>query len=341
MATEKKKRRSKLRRIYLGGLPKKSLLAPEDLKSRFASFGKILSVEIVKSHVEGFEGESRGFAYLDIVCDKENWLKMKSSYHGKVWKEGKKLIVQEAKPDELALLKKKRNQQGQKEKPSKTSGKKAKPELAVFDEKLLKKGWKRGRYGRPVAVMHLRKLDGTICIVDPSHFKESLQKIFGTERPKPISRLSWFYEDFKSSENHDSNSLSVPSKPATFSLWDSIANVGAGFRLGLFPEGPELKGKAVDDKETVKPDDYEASAQKATDVPLEMHPDFPFASLFPQIGVSGNVMPWKDVFAEIVQNAHLYRQDYRSKHKQAVKLLRRRETLKKSKVKVHPLPHKQ
>lgn len=54
-----------------------------------------------------------------------------------------------------------------------------------------RRGWKRGRFGRAVAVVRMRRPDGRMITIDPDHHKQTIQKLFGSVRPLPITRLSW------------------------------------------------------------------------------------------------------------------------------------------------------
>lgn len=56
-------------------------------------------------------------------------------------------------------------------------------------------GWKRGRYGRAIRVMRLRRPDGSMMVYDPGMYKNNLEKLFGSERPLPVDQLTWFYPE--------------------------------------------------------------------------------------------------------------------------------------------------
>lgn len=43
--------------------------------------------------------------------------------------------------------------------------------------------------------MKLRYPDGDVRIIDPLVYKEALDKLFGSEKPKPYHRLQWIIED--------------------------------------------------------------------------------------------------------------------------------------------------
>ena len=54
-----------------------------------------------------------------------------------------------------------------------------------------RKGWRRGRYGRAIACLRIRRPNRQMLIIDPSHYKNNLEKLFGSVKPKPLSQLSW------------------------------------------------------------------------------------------------------------------------------------------------------
>jgi len=81
------------KRLYVGGLSSSTTEA--ELRQRFASFGTVNSVEIMK---DKYTNESRNFGYLDLGVTEQNWMKCLSILNGASWK-GSKLKVQEAKPN--------------------------------------------------------------------------------------------------------------------------------------------------------------------------------------------------------------------------------------------------
>lgn len=300
----------KLRRVFLGGLP--TNITAEEVKNRFTPFGTPLSIEVVKN--DG--GEGRGFAYVDLQCTLDQWKRCKSTYHGKTWKEGKRLRLEEAKDDYKARLteEQSRPEKAKKRKKSKRSGHTKDMSLVTEETVERRKGWKRGRFGRPMAIMHLRKMDGEMITVDPSAFKESLQKLFGNVRPKPIRDLTWHYED-----DTKQGSVSIKSNP-----WEMVVSTGTTFKLGLFPE--DTKSATVEPVETTK----EAA-------PVSMLPDYSFGRLFYALDglpVDTNV-DLQDIISEISSNQSLYRADYRNRHKQALKLARRKTSLAKSRIAIN------
>ncbi|CAO3576009.1 unnamed protein product [Absidia cylindrospora] len=61
--------------------------------------------------------------------------------------------------------------------------------------------WKRGRYGRAIAVMRLRKNDGTRFVYDPMNYKNNLEKLYNINvRMKHPRELPMSYEEYEDEE---------------------------------------------------------------------------------------------------------------------------------------------
>jgi hypothetical protein len=58
-----------------------------------------------------------------------------------------------------------------------------------------KKNWRRGRYGRAIVCLRIRRPNRQLLIVDPSHYKNNLEKLFGSIKPKPLYNLTWTITD--------------------------------------------------------------------------------------------------------------------------------------------------
>lgn len=69
----------------------------------------------------------------------------------------------------------------------------------------IRKGWKRSRYGRAVALVKMRTPDGRYITVDPDHYKERILKLFGSVKPLPITQLTWHIDDQCSSTEQKVN----------------------------------------------------------------------------------------------------------------------------------------
>ncbi|RIB02330.1 hypothetical protein C2G38_2228124 [Gigaspora rosea] len=62
-----------------------------------------------------------------------------------------------------------------------------------------RKGWKKSKYGRAVSVKRIRRNDGTELMIDPSLYKNNLQKFSDNTidvKPKPLDQVTYFYNDF-------------------------------------------------------------------------------------------------------------------------------------------------
>lgn len=66
-----------------------------------------------------------------------------------------------------------------------------------------RKGWRRGRYGRAIACLRIRRPNRQMLIIDPSHYKNNLEKLFGSIRPKPLSQLSWTISEIGKKEEDE------------------------------------------------------------------------------------------------------------------------------------------
>lgn len=154
------------KRVYIGGLPRS--LTAEDLKNRFKMFGEIIQASIAKDS----EDQCRGFGHITINTTTNQWTKCLSVYNHAKWKGGV-MKIEDAKPDykekheaEKERIKLKEQQKLEKAKKRRrttdTDGFIAKDMTLVNDKNVDgRKGWKRGRYGRAIAVMRLQKNNGT------------------------------------------------------------------------------------------------------------------------------------------------------------------------------------
>jgi hypothetical protein len=78
-----------------------------------------------------------------------------------------------------------------------------------------RRGWKRSRYGRAVLVMRLRKPDGTRMVYDPTMYKNNLEKLFGSVKPLPVNKLTWYYEDNNKDDDDDESEVTDTSMQVT------------------------------------------------------------------------------------------------------------------------------
>lgn len=70
-------------------------------------------------------------------------------------------------------------------------------DMTLVDEKNVdgRKGWRRGKFGRPIAIVTLRKPDRSLVVMDPSHDTAALEKFYEGFRPRPVRSLIWFSTD--------------------------------------------------------------------------------------------------------------------------------------------------
>ncbi|KAJ1918309.1 hypothetical protein H4219_002706 [Mycoemilia scoparia] len=192
------------RRVYIGGLSDQ--INETDINNRFKTFGTIKNVEV---RVDSLTGIHRGFAYMNIEIKPEQWKKCKNLFNGAKWK-GSILRLEEAKPNYLERLALERKAAVEEEEllKSKTQrprilfdGKLADDMSLVTDQNVTeRRGWKRSRYGRPVAVMKLKTNTGRRILFDPLKYKNNIEKLFGSVPPKPWYRLCWEWSSRKDDE---------------------------------------------------------------------------------------------------------------------------------------------
>ncbi|OMH82004.1 putative RNA-binding protein [Zancudomyces culisetae] len=188
-------------RVYVGGLNPRTI--DTDILQRFEPFGSVHDIELAKF---ADSDECRGFGFLTLHTTDKKWKKCLSVYNGAKWRECV-MKVQEATENYKIRMDREREQVVE-ETPKKTRYSKnryAKDMTLVTDKNVdERRGWKRSRYGRAVAVMRLRMEDNrTIRVVDPTHYKDNLLKLFGSVRPKIIEDLAYITD--YDSENDDSS----------------------------------------------------------------------------------------------------------------------------------------
>lgn len=154
------------KRVYIGGLPR--TLTADDLKNRFKMFGEIVDASIAKDT----ENQCRGFGHLTIQTTTNQWTKCLSIYNNAKWKGGV-MKIEDAKPDyktkfeaeqeKIRLKEQKKLERGQKRQRTTDSDGFMAKDMGLINDKNVdgRKGWKRGRYGRAIAIMRLKKANGT------------------------------------------------------------------------------------------------------------------------------------------------------------------------------------
>ncbi|OMJ11037.1 Nucleolar protein 8 [Smittium culicis] len=165
-------------RVYVGGLSEN--ITENEVVERFKTFGEIQDSYMPKSAVSG-----------------------ESLYNGSKWK-GSSLKIQLAKTSSLELVKKSNEDSSSVDSQQERIKKRLLRAKSVHSENMSlvteknidsRVGWKRGRYGRAIAVVKIRKNRDCIVTVDPYKYKDNLEKLFGSIRPKKLSKLDYHYDD--------------------------------------------------------------------------------------------------------------------------------------------------
>ncbi|KAF9401488.1 nucleolar protein 8, partial [Mortierella sp. AD011] len=175
-------------RAFIGGLSKD--VTQTDVEGRFKSFGQLKDVYLAKD----VDGTCRGFGYVTLDTTRKEWLKCVALFNGAKWK-GNVLKIEEANKDwqtrrqedlEVQLKKDKKEHDAILKKIKRNPVKHAEDMSLITDKNMDgKRGWKRGRYGRPVIAMKLDKMT-----YDPSHYKNNLEKLFNVPgKPLPLDKL--------------------------------------------------------------------------------------------------------------------------------------------------------
>ncbi|KAI8583142.1 hypothetical protein K450DRAFT_224414 [Umbelopsis ramanniana AG] len=229
------------KRVYIGGLPRS--MTADDLQNRFKMFGEISDASIAKDT----ENQCRGFGYITIQTTTNQWTKCLSVYNNAKWKGGV-MKIEDAKPEykekleaekqALRLKQEKKEERASKRRRNTDADGFIARDMTLVNDKNVdgRKGWKRGRYGRAIAVMRLQKDNGTKAssfadkaiayqlpnliyiysfqfVFDPSHYKNNLLKLYDIKvRMKPTRSLPMFYEDiddtiesYDHASDHDDN----------------------------------------------------------------------------------------------------------------------------------------
>ncbi|PVU95544.1 hypothetical protein BB561_001754 [Smittium simulii] len=187
-------------RLYIKGLH--DAITCEDLVSRFSSFGTIENPFIP---LDSIDNKPKGFGFITLISTKKQYQKCISLYNGTKWK-GSTMLLEQAKQDYLEKLKNEQNSQLEASRPTKRKNPAFKTVIAndmtLVNDKNVdgKKGWKRGRYGRAVAVIKYSTPDGTLKTIDPLLYKNNLEKLYGLSNPISLQRT--LNDDHEDSVNH-------------------------------------------------------------------------------------------------------------------------------------------
>ncbi|KAF9297342.1 nucleolar protein 8 [Mortierella antarctica] len=175
-------------RAFIGGLA--GDVTPTDVEGRFKSFGTLKDVYLAKD----VDGLCRGFGYVTLDTTRKDWSKCVALFNGAKWK-GHVLKIEEANKawqtkrqedlDKQAKLEEKERNAALKK--FKRNPAKHAEDMSLITDKNMdgKRGWKRGRFGRPVITMKLDKMT-----FDPSHYKNNVEKLFNLPgKPLPLDQL--------------------------------------------------------------------------------------------------------------------------------------------------------
>lgn len=186
------------RRLFIKGLP--ADIGEAELESRFKSFGSVSQVSLARNS----DGSCRGFGHLTMEAEEAGWKKCLTALNGSSWKGGK-IKIEDAKEDYKTRLERERTQPVKVSKHTKLRRRLARhaADMTLVDEKNVegRKGWRRGKFGRPIAIMTLRRLDRTLVVMDPSHDPTALDKFYEGYRPRPVRRLTWFDPSLQGFDN--------------------------------------------------------------------------------------------------------------------------------------------
>jgi hypothetical protein len=322
------------KRVFLGGLAPD--ITGKDLVERFQSFGTVSRIQVANDATGDFH---RGFAHFDLQTSEAQWRRLVTAYNGSNWRGGK-LRIDEARPDYVTRLRKndaappppvKRMRKLVRERGDKT----------LMTDALVDKrpGWKRSRYGRAVAMLKMHRLDGKAITIDPSHYKENIEKLFGSVRPLPISKLTWSVAEDAALDDSGNESLTdsdvdLASNNSCDMTKQEQTNLSVvvedevGFSLskllGLEPSLPEETGadlKKLDE-------DREAEITSLADTPINLpsllfnishldHMPLNEYAFCRRCGREEAYLLWKEKRTEL-------RKDFKARLKQAKKLARRK-----------------
>ncbi|KAG0276622.1 hypothetical protein BGZ95_007293 [Linnemannia exigua] len=175
-------------RAFIGGLAKD--VTSTDVEGRFKTFGSLKDVYLAKD----VDGSCRGFGYVTLDTTRKDWSKCVALFNGAKWK-GNVLKIEEANKDwqtkrqedlEVQVKMEKKEQDAIAKKIKRNPTKHAEDMSLITDKNMDgKRGWKRGRFGRPVITMKFDKMT-----YDPSHYKNNVEKLFNLQaKPLPLDQL--------------------------------------------------------------------------------------------------------------------------------------------------------
>ncbi|KAI8380915.1 uncharacterized protein BYT42DRAFT_513011 [Radiomyces spectabilis] len=240
------------KRVYIGGLA--DTVTEQTLSDRFNRFGTTTNISVAKDA----NGNCRGFGHLTIKTTAKQWGTCLSAYNGAKWK-GHIMRIEDSKPDYIEKRKIEQQLLEQKEEKKRkrsqrwndSDGFLAKDMTPITDRNMpTKKGWKRGRYGRAIAVMRLRKDDGTQAsfVFDPTHYKNNLTKFDNLDpvRLRPTHRLPMFYEQYPNEEQDEFETLAADSSRHNASLDSDVESESETVDTSAVLKGEDARRAAMD-----------------------------------------------------------------------------------------------
>ncbi|KAI9491246.1 hypothetical protein BDB00DRAFT_883854 [Zychaea mexicana] len=178
------------KRIYIGGLFPS--VNEQLLRDRFSRYGTISNITIAKD----IEGNCRGFGHFNIKTMPKQWASCRFRFFFLVYLSGQA---------DYTERKRKETEQQQRQRIEQASRNvfEAKDMTLVTDRVAKqKRGWRLGRYGRGIAIMRLKKPDGTELVFDPKLYSNNLTKLYDVgAKVKPVSRLSMYYGDERNDDH--------------------------------------------------------------------------------------------------------------------------------------------
>ncbi len=195
---------SEISRLHISGLP--SNCSSKDLNEKLSAFGTVLESTIVSD----IYGNCRGFGYVSMEITEQQLAKCKSVYNGAKWRNDKQMKIEKAKESytQRNVQAAAREHEREVKRANKNYGlyRHATDMSLVNDENVdEKRGWKRGRYGRAIAIVTVKTPSKKVITVDPGHYKNGLEKLFGSVNPKSIKDLCWQYDLEDLHENNEEN----------------------------------------------------------------------------------------------------------------------------------------
>lgn len=172
----------------MGGLAPN--ITENDLHERFKSFGTVSSIRVASNRED--TTLNRGFAHFSLQTTEAQWKRLVGAYNGSNWR-GSALKIDEAKPDYTIRKEEESSLQPPTKRIRRLVRIRADQSLMTDAKVDRRPGWKRSRYGRAVAALKMRRPDGKLITIDPSHYKNNIEKLFGSVKPLPISKLTWSY----------------------------------------------------------------------------------------------------------------------------------------------------